>query len=52
MSDPPRLALDDVVDPGDVRLAGIGPDSAMIGSSVAPKASSDSWESQTSNTWI
>ena len=29
---------------------GSAPSSAMIGSSVAPNASNDSWESQTSNT--
>ena len=31
---------------------GSAPASAMIGISVFPKASSDSWESQMSNTWI
>src|SRR5262249_31133490 len=31
---------------------GSAPNSAMIGTSVSPKASNDSWESQTSNTWI
>ena len=31
---------------------GSAPISAMIGNSVAPKASNDSCESQTSNTWI
>jgi len=31
---------------------GSAPTAAMIGSSVAPKASNESWESQTSNTEI